>query len=208
MKKFEKSWRRILKTMAAGGAPADLVHRFDVLMRPFIRNAERGFWPLHDRGRCDAMFAAAAISKLTGKPVHTIRFVDREEHGGLILAHGLEDYMSGGYLPRLKEAIDGRHFMRLEKLMMMDCGILFRITDALMEINPPGNRINGQQVILFLALAAMAGDRKLFDALDSIAVAMQDMIPLGEDFDDPGIWYVRTGSSGRTGVTALSRQAP
>jgi hypothetical protein len=187
MAKKKEEWRKFVEILVRVGAPYDMVRRFEVLTRPFFENIKRGFWPLQNSWRCDAFFAAAVISRLTGTRVDTIRFVGPDESITYRIGFAIDDYLHGVYQNRLMELLDDT------VLVMLSRGITRRILGAIAAHCPEGERVSGHYTVLYLALAAAAGDRELFDALGSVAVAMQDMVPLGQDLNDSSVWYVRAG---------------
>lgn len=190
MTKKKEEWRKVVEALVRVGAPYDIVKRFEVLTRHFFGNAERGFWPLHDSWRCDAFFASAAISKLFGVPVDRVRFVGPDESINDRLGRDSSRLLYEKRASGLLERLEGRNLRALtERLFDID-----RSVDQALEARCPHDRkCVAHDVLHYLAWAAAAGDRELFDALGSVAVAMQDMIPLGPDRDDPTLWYVRAG---------------
>ncbi|MEA3249620.1 MAG: hypothetical protein U9Q03_04680 [Patescibacteria group bacterium] len=192
MSKRKEDWRQFVEMLVRVGAPHDMVKRFEVLTRHFFRNAEQGFWPLTKSARCDAIFAAAVISKLTGSKVDSIRFVGRNDRSHVNLGHGIGDYLIEGHCNRLLEILGEWDHVRLS-MVNARTQTSRKLAMVMDSIGPENVGTNGHLTVLYLAGAAAAEDRKLFDALGSIAVAMQDMIPLGEDREDPGTWFVLAG---------------
>lgn len=190
MAKRKEEWRKFVELLVRVGAPYDMVRRFEVLTRHFFRNAESGFWPLYNSWRCDAFFAAAAISGLTGSPVDIIRFVGPDESVSHRIGLDIDDYLNGGYQHRLMERLTDMSYGTLVDLSM---DTMRRVKEAIAAHCPEGERVSGHHVVAYLALAAAAEDRELFDTLGSVAVAMQDMVPLGQDLNDSSVWYVRAG---------------
>jgi len=180
-KKIDREKRALLKTLYKEGAPEDMIRRFEMLTRPFFKHMY-GYWPLHHRSRCDAFFAAAALSKLTGGPVERIIFVTscaRELRRDLWL------FLERRFLKGIVEQADRGRLRRLIELL--------KCHSCTLPNNPRCVEEETTAVLHYLAYATALGDREMFDAVESVAVALEDMIPLEEDSGRPGVWYVLAG---------------
>jgi hypothetical protein len=164
-------------------APVVLVERFGMFAGVFIQKLRFGHQPKTDRNRCDAFFAAAVISKLTGQPVERIQFVPRDFFGDSLLCKpDIMEYVRELNESRLFEMIGERQYTRLE-----------RLADTTAKNFILGKKSPSMMLIHFLAASAVANDRELFDALGSLVVALNEMIPRCQDPQDPSTWYVSAG---------------
>jgi len=180
-RKIDREKRALLKTLYKEGAPEDMIRRFEMLTRPFFKHMY-GYWPLQHRSRCDAFFAAAALSKLTGGPVERIIFVTscaREPRRDLWL------FLERRFLWGIVGQADRGRLRRLIKLLKCHSCTLpnnFRCVED-----------ETSAILTYLAYAVALGDREMFGAIESIAIMIEDMIPLEEADGRPGVWHVLAG---------------
>lgn len=189
MAKNKEEWRKVVEALVRAGAPYDMVKRFEVLTRPFFENAKRGFWPLQYRGRCCAFFAAAAISKVTGNPVDRIIFLTPHDRFPAVFGRNLRRHLFDRFSERCHASDAGR----CRRLMALIGDMRERIDRSVAACCREGERGEVEQVFVYLAYAAAMGDREMFDTIESVVVALQDMMPLAEDAKRPSVWYVLAG---------------
>lgn len=175
--------RRYMEAMLRMDVPAKLVKRFGMFADVFIQKLIFGHQPKTDRNRCDAFFAAAVISKLTGQSVERIKFVSRHAVANACLCQpDIMEYVRELNESRLFETIGEKDYTWLE-----------RLADTTAKNLIIGRKSPSTMLIHFLAASAVANDRELFDALGSLVISLQEMVPRCQDPQDPSTWYVAAG---------------